>query len=94
MIFVTVFTPGVRSSSGNLGPLLVNAISDKSFVVIGQNNPGDFLTLNKLNNVFGVVFGNANLIPTCLNLVIDPDCLDQFGPQNSIRPRFGTIENT
>lgn|GEM_PF-1527099 len=92
-----LFTPGFASQPFGapqfitLGALQINGVSDNSNAVVGRFVSGDYLSIRKLNNGFGLLFGNANLVPSCLNLVIDPDGIDQFSPQNQVRTSFGSV---
>lgn len=66
----------------NIGFLNISNVTGSSSVAIGgDGNYGDLFSHSKLNQGFGTVFGNANLMPANLNLVFDPDVADQIGPQ-------------
>jgi len=69
------FTPRLN----NIGVFSVNNVINNSMVTIGDSGIGDILSHRKINEGFGAVYGNANLIPASMNLVFDADMFDQNG---------------
>ncbi len=74
-------TPNFTPRINNIGVFSVNNVVDKSSVTVGDSSIGDILSHRKLNEGFGAVLGNANLIPASINLLFDADMFDQTGPQ-------------
>ena len=71
------FTPRYNS----IGVFTVNNVVNNSLVSIGDSGIGDILNHRKVNEGFGSVMGNANLIPASINLICDADVFDQNGSQ-------------
>lgn len=66
----------------NIGAFQVNTVTNNSILAIGDGSLGDVLCHHKLNQGFGIILGNANIIPANANLVCDPDVFDQTGSIN------------
>lgn len=75
----------------NIGAVQINAVTDNAAITVGDSTSGDTFIHQKMNKGFGMVFGNANLIPANLNIVCDTDVIDQIsGSQYHFRPNVAS----
>jgi len=54
----------------------VNAIDTNSGIFTGYNLPNNWRVQTKTNSAFGSVTGKHNVVMTPVNIVIDPDTID------------------
>lgn len=75
----------------NIGAVQINAVDNNSEVIMGDNTIGDTFLNEKINRGFGIIFGNANILPANMNCVCDTDVFDQINGSHALnRPNVAS----
>lgn len=81
------FSGGVIFNSIN-----VNAIDSLSGIFIGENRQWNWFSSSKTNSGLGTIQGEDNVMLNSINIVIDPDLIDN--PTNFAADKLGNYTNS